>query len=558
MPLGADYYLSHGVYPELWHGIQGAWLPSLGNTGNTIPDQVGNGAGSAYGVGGTANHQYWAFNSSARGGRQLVAQSDSYYSYWLAPFRMSRVRQCTISVWATAQSVVSETPIRANTGRNLITWGDPVTMNAAWALQHNNVFYQMWLDGGWRNPGADTLWPLTLTHFALVWGPGRVVTVYADGEVIISHTLSGSDIAASNEPTHMIMGTGYSGLCGGGWDDLRCYSRALSKTEILMLAERPGISYEITPRRMGFSSTSDQSILVTGVAFTLALGQPTITTGAVDVTASGIASALAIGQPTVSADTTNISATGIASTLAIGQPTITTGAVSISATGITATLALGQPTISAGDVTASATGIASTLGIGQPVVTVGDVAISVTGIASALAIGQPTITVGLSVSVTGIASTAAIGQPTVTTGAVTVSATGIASGLVLGQPTITTGALNVSATGIASVLAVGQPTVTVSAATISATGIGSTLAIGQPTVTTGAVTVSATGITSTLSLGQPTVAVAGSGSSITVTGIASTLALGSPTVVVLRRADSLWQASRQSTSVIVPRWGEEL
>lgn len=257
--MNADYYLAHGVHPNLWQGIQGAWLPSLGNTGNKIPNQVGNGGGPAYGVGGTDNRQYWAFNSSTRGGRQLVAQSDSYYSYWLAPFRMSRVRQCTISLWATAQSVVSGTPIRANTGRNLFTWGDPVTMNAAWAMQHDNVFYQQWLDGAWRNPGGFTLWSLTLTHFALTWGPGRVITVYADGEVILSHTLSGSEITASNEPTHMIMGTGYSGLCGGGWDDLRTYSRALSASEIQILSQRPGIAYEVATRQMGNSITTTSS-----------------------------------------------------------------------------------------------------------------------------------------------------------------------------------------------------------------------------------------------------------------------------------------------------------
>lgn len=555
MQLGADYYLSHGVYPELWSGIQGAWLPSLGNTGAKIPNQVSGGA-AAYVVNGTLNRHCWATNSSPRGGRQIVAQGDGSGSYTFAPFRMSRVRQATVSLWVGARGVVYGNPTATQTGRYIFAWVDPNTWNTTWGLNQNNANGAMWLDGAWR--GSTTTWPQTLTHYALVWGPGRLLTVYQDGVSIHSHTMAGSAPSSATETTHVALGIGGGGVGGCAWDDLRTYSRALTPSEIQILAQYPGIAYETTPRRMGFSTTSGQTITPTGIASTLALGSPTVTTGAVDVTASGIASTLALGQPTVSADATNVSVTGIASTLAIGQPTITTGAVSISATGITATLAIGQPTISVGAVSISATGIASTLGIGQPVVTVGDVAISVTGIASALALGQPTITVGLSVSVTGIASTAALGQPTVTTGAVTVSATGIASSLAIGEPTITTGALTISATGISSVLAVGQPTVTTSAATISATGIGSTLAIGQPTVTTGAVTVSATGIASTLALGQPTVAVAGSGSSITVTGIASTIALGSPSVVVLRRADSLWQASRQSTSVIVPRWGEEL
>lgn len=250
--LDADYYQAHAVHPQLWAGIQGAWLPSLGNTGAWVPDQAGCGAGPAVGLGGTANDHFWATNSSARGGTQLVAQGDESASYWLAPFRLSRVRQATISLWAGARRVSSGTPNTTTALRYLFTWADPATWNTAWGMRYPT---NIWLDGNWR--GSDsTTYSTTLSHYALTWGPGRLLTVYYSGAVLHSHTMSGSEPSVATEATHIAIGNGFSGLGGCAWDDLRTYSRALSPSEIRLLAERPGIAYEMTPRRMGYTAAA--------------------------------------------------------------------------------------------------------------------------------------------------------------------------------------------------------------------------------------------------------------------------------------------------------------
>lgn len=531
MQLGADYYLTHSVHPSLWAGCRNAFLPSAGNSGDKIQCDVG--ASSAClikQVGGTQNAHYWAKNSTPIAGEQIVAQGIAGTSYWRVPFPIANVRQATIACWIGARQTATNGTISAtNNSKYIISWWNG-SAHIAYGIIHNSGNGAMWIDGAWR--GSQTVWPQQLTHYCFTWGPGRLITVYQNGSVIHSHTMAGSVPSSATAATVLDVCNGYGGTGGAQWDDLRIYDRALSAREVRLLAQRPGVAYQISPRRVGLSITSGQTITPTGIASTLALGSPTITTGAVDVTASGIAS-----------------------TLALGQPTVTTGAVTVSPTGIASTLALGEPTITQGGVTISATGIASTLAIGQPTITVGDVSVSPTGIASTTAIGTPTITSGLSVLPTGIASTLAIGQPTLTTGAVTVSATGIASTLVMGQPTVTNGEVTVSVTGIASTLALGQPTVTVTAPTIEVTGIASALALGQPTITTGDVTVSATGIGSTSAVGQPTVSLAGASQNITLTGIASTLGTGQPTVGFFVRADSSFSAGRNSTSATVKRWG---
>lgn len=255
----AEYYRRYGARPRLWEGIVGAWLPSQRNTGNTVPNQVGNGAGPAYGVGGTQNDHYWATNSSPRGGRQIVAQGNGSNSYWYAPFRLGNLRQATISLWVGARGVRFGTNYTSNSNRSLFAWNDPNTLNAVWVMLYDNPYYTMWLDGTWRGGGgAETLWPQTLTHFALTWGPGRLLNVYANGNVILSHTIASNVITYANEPTHIMLGAGYTGLSlsGAAWDDLRTYNRALSRSEILTLAQRPGIAYEVSTLRHRYSSAS--------------------------------------------------------------------------------------------------------------------------------------------------------------------------------------------------------------------------------------------------------------------------------------------------------------
>lgn len=525
---GVDYYLTHSVHPSLWAGAMGAWLPSSGNTGNTIPCMVGSSSMCVMqGISGTQNNHYWATNTSARGGRQIVAQGIASTSYWRVPFRIGRVRQASISCWLGARQTETNGSITATTtNRNLITWWNN-SLNA-FSLVHNSNSGRLWTDGAWRGT-ANYIYAQDLHHYCFTWGPGKLITVYQDGLVIHSHTMTNTVPSNLTDNAILEVGNGFGGNGGVQWDDLRVYNRALSPREVSLLAERPGIAYQISPRRRGFSTVSGQTVSPVGIASTLGIGQPSVTTGAVTVSPNGIASTLAIGSPTVSAGALNIDATGIASTLAIGQPTVTAGAVTV-----------------------TATGIASTLGIGQPTVTVGAVTVSPSGVASALALGQPTITVGVQVDATGIASTLAIGQPTVTAGAVTVTVTGIASTLAIGTPAVTTG-VTVSPTGIASTLAVGSPTIT-TLTTVSPTGIASTLATGSPTVSTGDVSVSVTGIASSLAVGQPVVSLAGSAQNIATSGIGSTLAVGLPTITIGFRADSLFQGARHRTSAIVRRW----
>ena len=110
---------------------------------------------------------------------------------------------------------------------------------------------------------------------------------------------------------------------------------------------------------VGDSGGGAQTVTVTGIASSEAIGTPTVTPGAVAVSPIGIASGQVIGTPTIVAGVATISPAGIASGEAIGTPAVTPGAVVVSPTGIGSSEVIGAPTVIAGVATISPSGIAS-------------------------------------------------------------------------------------------------------------------------------------------------------------------------------------------------------
>jgi hypothetical protein len=113
--------------------------------------------------------------------------------------------------------------------------GDTDTVTGTW----NNTGSE------WGNPGlslTDNQW-----HFIAMVVSGPTLTIYRDESFFsISITATartlgvfniGNDPGASNR------------FFRGCMDDIRIYNRALSPNEIRLLATRPGIAYEMAPRR---------------------------------------------------------------------------------------------------------------------------------------------------------------------------------------------------------------------------------------------------------------------------------------------------------------------
>lgn len=318
----------------------------------------------------------------------------------------------------------------------------------------------------------------------------------------------------------------------------------------------------------------DQFAVATSVDPVAAVGNPTVTRGAVTLTPAGIATGAAFGLPTVFGGTTFVTATGLGSDLAFGlpavtlqtiltatsvpsgllfgSPTVTTGPITITASSVTTGEAFGLPQALPGAVTVTATGLGSDLAFGVPSAIAPPQFLVAEGVASALGFGITTVTLATNLVATSVAPTAGVGTPFAYTGPVTVTATGIGSILAFGTATITTGAVTLVASSVPSGYAPGIPTVSegpipsqflapssvtsgllfglpaliIGSVTVRATSVVPVAAVGSPSVATGAVTLIPTGIASELTFGDTHIIGGNSGQVAHATGVASGEAFG--------------------------------
>lgn len=313
------------------------------------------------------------------------------------------------------------------------------------------------------------------------------------------------------------------------------------------------------------AASTAQTITVSGIASTAAVGSPTVSAGAVTVTPTGIAPTTALGAPTVTAGAVTVTPSGIAPTTTVGTPTVGAGAVTVTPAGIAPTSAVGAPTVTAGAATVAPPSIAPTSTVGTPTVAAGAATVAPAGIGSTAALGAPEIAAGaVAVDVPGIGPTSAVGTPVVAAGPVDVTPSGIGSTAALGEPDVTGGALAIiQPEGIAPTSAVGEPSLAAGPSTVLAEGIGSTAAVGEPliasgpldvlvvgiaptstvtepVVTPGAVTIEPDGVAASSTVGTPAVVHGDASEVIHPVGIPSTSKVGEPTVAVPAPADACW------------------
>lgn len=166
----------------------------------------------------------------------------------------------------------------------------------------------------------------------------------------------------------------------------------------------------------------------TGVPSRVAVGTPTITTGALTIRPTGVPSRVAVGTPTITWPQ-DIQPTGVPSRVAVGTPSIVQ---KVAPTGVPSRVAVGTPTITVGPVTITPVGVPSRVAVGTPSVAQ---VIKPTGVPSRVAVGTPSVAQVIKPS--GVASRVAAGTPTVTRGPVSISPTGVPSRVAVGTPTIT-------------------------------------------------------------------------------------------------------------------------
>lgn len=171
---------------------------------------------------------------------------------------------------------------------------------------------------------------------------------------------------------------------------------------------------------------TDQTLALTGIASTAAIGTLTLVPGNVNLALTGIASGAQIGTLTMVPGNVNLALTGIPSGVQFG----------------TLTLELGEPVL-------VLTGIPSTVQIGTLTLVPGPVVMELSGIPPGTQFGTLTLVPGeIILALAGIASTAQFGELTLAFDDLILSLTGIPSGVVIGDLALRSSLVHVKVSGV--------------------------------------------------------------------------------------------------------------
>ena len=218
-------------HPELWRGCVGAWNPGLGNTGLVLRDWSGGQNNGTLTLGPT-----WGVS----GGRQALT-FDGVNDY--VNCGAIKSIQASGTVFSSCAWIYPTT----NTGSGITSYRS--AGGNGWVFGRSASGELQFYTNGWKI--SSLVVPLNGWSF--------VALVY-DGA--LKFYLNSTTDSVAGTPGN---GTGFVSL--GAWDagsyapaaaldDTRIYNRALSPQEIRTLAQRPGIAYELAPRKTYFIPTA--------------------------------------------------------------------------------------------------------------------------------------------------------------------------------------------------------------------------------------------------------------------------------------------------------------
>jgi hypothetical protein len=229
------------LHPELWDGCVGAWDPGLGNTGLSLRDWSGkqkNGTlvnGPTWGV--SDGRQALDFDGS----NDYVAVTPNYYGG--VGFITGRPYGAAMCGWI----------YKRTTGRQaLIGDWDNGGGGDSFVLELNGEKVVSYV----RCPNQNTITGNTSVplnqwiHIAVTFVVGGQAIVYLNGVSDKSQATLGVGPMDNGSSISLARAGAFNGLyVNGQIADIRIYNRALSPNEIRTLAKRPGIAYELAPRK---------------------------------------------------------------------------------------------------------------------------------------------------------------------------------------------------------------------------------------------------------------------------------------------------------------------
>ena len=224
------------AYPQLWRGCVGAWNPGIGPSGLVLRDWSGR-----KNNGTLTNGPVWSTST----GRQALSL-DGVNDYIAFPLRSLVTNNFTLSGWFSTAS---------NSYQYLLAMEGAISPSSGWELLRVDIQANRLVSGyvftGSSNFIGATAVPMNVWSHVSFSRSGNVFSLYVNGMLTGSATYSPSTIAATagindigarrNSPSTLAF--------SGSVSDVLIHDRALPLSAIKLLAQRPGIAYELAPRR---------------------------------------------------------------------------------------------------------------------------------------------------------------------------------------------------------------------------------------------------------------------------------------------------------------------
>ena len=235
------------LYPSLWKGCSFAAAPCLGPTGLTLRDWSG-----------FANHGTFA-NLTASAvwqptfGKYSIAFSGATSEAVTGSVGSvtSAMRPLTLSWWYRGSTV--------SAARHWIYHNNNVSSNPDIGLTIERVSdtsHSLGLYSGAYTYSSQFAWDLNLHHYAITWLADNTVTFFRDGVQMSSSTRTAGGVADTTwQMSRLGSGAGVGGFSmTGNLVEFWKHKRSLSAAEIKLFAMRPGIAFEMSPRRRSSSA----------------------------------------------------------------------------------------------------------------------------------------------------------------------------------------------------------------------------------------------------------------------------------------------------------------
>jgi hypothetical protein len=228
------------LYPELWRGCVGAWNFGLGPSGLTLRDWSGFGNHGTLMSGTVVSPAFGRYSAVFDGIDDIVN---------LGASRISGSGPRSVTVHGRFNTIAS-----GGVNRIIYSSGNVGSVGRQFEFGQSGISGNWYFQGYSANFTTSVLGD-TLPHAHTLTYDGSIVRWYLDGAIMHA---SGSLSLNTDGSIHAI---GYDVLFSGSYlngsvGSLVIHDRVLSSNEIRLLALRPGIAYELAPRRRSSSGVA--------------------------------------------------------------------------------------------------------------------------------------------------------------------------------------------------------------------------------------------------------------------------------------------------------------